>query len=204
MDYWVQQVNLQDQDPHRVLRLGHIKYVPGIVKNTHFGLIYRFLPTRSKLEHVGSNINPNCKFCSDPNCKFCSEVENREQLENVVHCFVNCPRIKNFWQHFKRIIDLNMFTEVQEWNKIFGIPIPDKNKEILSNFLLQLAQRAVWQTRNIYEKSNMQKDVWEFFKNLLLNSIKALYKMLLPRTFAVVFVAENLIKVRYETVLDFV
>ena len=87
MDYWIEKRNFSFSEIQTRFKLNVSKFIEGNARNIHFGLIFRFLHTRSRQAYMFPNSDPNCKFCLN---------RGVTARETVVHCFLYCSRVSAF------------------------------------------------------------------------------------------------------------
>ncbi len=82
-------------------------------------------------------------------------------------------RALDAWQTLEPVFRRITGEDLNDTVKIFGL-IGNFNKCLywFSNVLVQIMQRSIWQTRKIYEKSNIEHNLWKYFRkkvNVIVN-----------------------------------
>ena len=102
-------------------------------------MIHRFLHTRSRQAYISNDNDPNCKYCLSKGAL------NRE---TIVHCFLECPKVVDFWPKIGNILKLfEPNLHMTDYHKIFGFLFNDKISETVSNYIIQNAQKCTWKNR---------------------------------------------------------
>ena len=123
-----------------------------------------------------------------PFCVSCKLIERIDKVEDVKHTFVDCIIARGLYDHLTRYFDLIEVDNFSTSNLIFGrVDISNPKKEHLFNFLIILAHRAIWQTRNKIKRQNQGLDIKSYFEKVLVTELRKLSICLSPKIFVKYF-----------------
>ena len=98
-----------------------------------------------------------CTHDVKPNCDYC------KQIENNIHLFITCPRIKQIWTDYQPV--LTKFTNIQNKPEEHILTLSTANQnESTTKLLLTITQvilYEIWTTRNNYkyDKTEIPQDI---------------------------------------------
>lgn len=133
--------------------LNFLKLINEYTKDLHFLVINNALYTRVRLSKF-TEITLYCAWCTG---------KNKQYPEHIFHALVECSRVGPFWPVVEDLLQQleEKMTGLVNVVKVFGIErtIQYALTKVV-NALIQLGQKAVWVTRNIFETTSRSENIW--------------------------------------------
>ena len=125
------------------------------MKWLQYNIIRSCLKTNNTVNHFMPNVSPLCTYCG-------------LEPERILHLFVTCERVKNFWQEVHDFfIQLNFFVPLDRSKILFGIH--DKPPDSIVNYILLAGKQYIWRNKFFEPLTPLSLNA---FKNILKSKIK--------------------------------
>ena len=161
-NYWIEFYPSFDWKP--IWRVSLLKFSDGFSKNIHFYMLHNAHNTKRKLSHFSPH-PPYCALCSS---------RGIDTDETTKHAFLDCFRAQELYNSLLPFWRNLGFSNVSEENKIFGFCSLNTDVDKIANLSILAAHRAIWQNRNFFDRNNVERDVFEFFKGIYLKMLQNL------------------------------
>ena len=103
------------------------------MKWLQYNIIRSCLKTNNTVNHFMPNVSPLCTYCG-------------LEPERILHLFVTCERVKNFWQEVHDFfIQLNFFVPLDRSKILFGIH--HKPPDSTVNYILLAGKQYIWRNK---------------------------------------------------------
>lgn len=102
------------------------------LKDFQFKINNKILVTKSFLYHIGKIDDNHCSYCN-------------ENIESIYHLFVECDKVKRFWQELRQwlLSVSNLSLMLEEKNILFSY----QGKNQLINYIFTLAKHYIYKTK---------------------------------------------------------
>jgi hypothetical protein len=138
------------------------KYVDGFTRDIHFKTVNFALYTRSRTS-LFSDTPFFCKLC---------RIKGVIVREDIPHVLIYCPRAVEMYGAVSNLLrDLAGTDTISLLDLIFGKKLPQRKNFITFNYIVQTAQRAIWQARNNLEMDKEQIHPVDIFRTVTFRNL---------------------------------
>ncbi len=148
---------------------GFAKYNSRECEDIDFKIKHNRIFTNDVIHQINKNVRRECDVCEN-------------EAENLLHLFVNCEKLKDFFVKLKSCLEKNWgkeFIEKLDWKKMFLFGIRGKSKKVninLFNFVLSHARYAIWLRRNLAHFEGKRISVWTYFESIVRKDVFLVWK----------------------------
>ncbi len=144
----------------KVWKTTKIPLVDAYSRQVHYLVLQKALNTRSKLSNFVPGMSEFCKLCPG-------------EREDLAHVLIECERARSAWEIIDPLWTRVMGIALSSENKFFGgLVVLGKQEYWFLNMIIQVMQRAIWESRRRYENKGIILDLKLYFKrkvNVILN-----------------------------------
>ena len=127
----------------RIFQICHWSIRDNTYKWFQLRILYRILGTRSYLSKVNISEDARCFRC-------------RNEMENIIHMLVLCPKVKEFWNQILEYIKSKVTTTLllTPFNIILGYTLAEVNQQPINTILL-VAKKYIFEASNKCQNLNI-------------------------------------------------
>ena len=117
----------------------NLSYGQAFTKDLHYRLLHYLTKANKYIHKCSRDIKPQCDYC--------------EHMEDNLHLFIQCTRIKNIWKHYQKIQTKFTGQNCTPQQHLFTINTSNTNKNTtkLRTTIIQIIIFEIWQSRNNYK-----------------------------------------------------
>ena len=136
-------------DFQKIWKNPYISYAEPFCADLHFKILHYSIKTNEYMHKCTRDVKPNCDYY--------------RQIENNIHLFITCPRIRQIWTGYQPI--LTKLTNIQNKPEEHILTLSTANQnESTTKLLLTITQiilYEIWKTRNNYkyDKTQIPQDI---------------------------------------------